>query len=127
MPVIFSSSHRMVRLCKAQFESGPKKPAHRESQSRRDKNQSAVSRPLLVTYWALASIIILGMSTAVGHSRRHWWQLTHRSATDLTSSVVSSPAPSSPLMMPRIRLALAPGEAPPEGPEGKMGHTPASG
>ena len=46
-----------------------------------------------------------------GHSSRHMWQLTHRSATDLNSSLVNVVGGSSPARMLRIRLALARGEA----------------
>ena len=42
--------------------------------------------PLVSTYWALHSTINFGMSTVAGHSRRHWWQCTHRSASRFSSS-----------------------------------------
>ena len=60
--------------------------AEGREQSRRTSSHSDIRRPLVATYCALASNISLGMSTAAGHSQRHWWQLTHRSATALNSS-----------------------------------------
>src|SRR3954452_14170235 len=62
------------------------------------------------------------MSTVAGHSRRHMWQLTHKSVTALNSSLVKVEGGSWPDKMPRSKLALARGELSSAGALRKIGH-----
>src|SRR5262245_13615318 len=85
-PSDFSMSHRAGPFRIAQFARGAAMLPNQLKRSTRDIAQSLVSNPLVLTYDPLPSIISRGISTLAGHSKRHMWQLTHKSATDLKSS-----------------------------------------
>ena len=72
--------------------------------------------PLVTTYCDLHSIINFGISTCAGHSSRHWWQFTHRSANFLSSSPFNSLGSRLPVKIARIKFAFARGEASSRGP-----------
>ncbi len=115
-------SQRAIRLPTAQLASRGARDAQPHSPSMRVITQSSNASPLVATYAALASAISLGMSTLAGHSSRHMWQWTHRSAISLKPSSSAVDAGKAPVSSPRTRLALARGEASSRGDGRKIGH-----